>query len=203
MQVSQAFNALQVLNDQPVFRPPSTQKDRTATSGGTGIDGGPTPKPTIQGKPSLVEASFGGLLRRLGGPLPPVPKPPIENIIPLGPPQQTDQLGIRVHDYRQTLDAAHADLVSQLKIAQDTLKTAKQSGNQDAITAAQKTIDDLNVQLKDNRDNLLTVHDAVKGLRQFRQHLAADMKAGNMDAIQQDRDAIAQQRDQLLADIQA
>ena len=191
MQVSHAFNALQVLNDQPVFRPPSTKKDPTATSGGTGIDGGPTPKPAIQDKPSLVEASFGGLLRRLGGPLPPVEKPPVENIIPLGPPQETDQLGIRVHDYRETLDAAHADLVSQLKVAQDTMKTARQSGNQDAITAAQKTIDDLNV------------HDAVKGLREFRQHLAADMKAGNMDAIQQDRDAIAQQRDQLLADIQA
>lgn len=203
MQVSQAFNALRVLNDQPIFRPPSAQKDPSVANLGTGIDGGPTKKTTVLAPPTLVEASFGGLLRRLGGPLPPVHKPPVEDIIPLGPPAQTEQLGIRVHDYREALNAAHADLVSQLKVAQDSLKTAKQSGDQDAITAAQKSIDDLNLQLKDNRDKLLTVHDAVKDLREMRQQLAADVKAGNVDAIQQDRDAITQQRDVILADLQA
>jgi len=114
-----------------------------------------------------------------------------------------DQLATRVRDYRQTLDAVHADLITQLKSAKETLKAARQSGDRDAITAAQTAINDLNVQLGANRDSLSTVHDDVQGLRELRQQLTADVKAGNLDAIQQDRTAITEQRDQVLADIQA
>jgi hypothetical protein len=114
-----------------------------------------------------------------------------------------DQLEIRVRDYREALSGVHADLVSQLKSAQDTLKQARQSGDTDAISAAQQAIDDFHVQFTANHDSLSAVHNDVKGLRDLRQQLIADVKSGNLDAIQQDRNAISQQRDQVFADLQA
>jgi chromosome segregation ATPase len=122
---------------------------------------------------------------------------------PLGPPDQPDHLEVQVQDYRQALSGVHADLVSQLKSEREVLKQAHQSGDKDAIAAAQQAIDDLNVQLKANHDSLSAVHTDVKELRELRQQLIADVKSGNLDAIQQDRNAVAQQRDQVLADIQA
>jgi hypothetical protein len=193
MQVNQAFNELRVLNDQPVLRPPSTQKRLVESTTGSFVDVRPIPK----------QASFGDLLQNIGGTLPPLRKPPATGPSPLGEPPHVDQLETRVRDYRQTLDAVHADLITQLKSAKDTLKVARQSGDQDAITAAQTAINDLNVQLEANRDSLPVVHDDVQGLRELRQQLTADVKAGNLDAIQQDRNAITEQRDQVLADIQA
>jgi hypothetical protein len=83
------------------------------------------------------------------------------------------------------------------------LKQARQSGDQDAITAAQKAIDVLDVQLATNRDRLSVVHDDVNALRELSQLLTSDVKAGNLNSIQQDRDNVAQQRDQVLADLQA
>lgn len=127
-----------------------------------------------------------------GGPMPPELKPPVD-----------DGLGAQIRDYRQTLSAANGDLTTQLKAAKETLKAARQSGDADAIATAQKAVDDLNQQIQTNKDSLLHVHDDVKALRDLRAQLAADMKAGNLDAIQQDRDAITQQSAQILTDIQA
>ena len=196
MQVNFGSTGLRVLNDQPFSGPANTLKRSIESNARQSlVDVG---SPQLQGPPTRVPASFGSLLPRVDGPLPPTPNPS-----PLGVPDQPGQLESQVRDYRQTLNAVHADLVSQLKSAQDTLKQARQSGDQDAITAAQKAIDDLNVQLKANHDSLSAVHNDVKGLREMRQQLIADVKAGNLDAIQQDRNAISQQRDVVLADIQA
>ena len=203
MQVNQGFHALRVLNDQPVFRPPTTQKGLIDSTSRSLIDLQPTPKPIVQDPPTLHQTSFGSLLRNIGGTLPPVLNRPGSGPSPLGEPPHLDQLQTRVRDYRETLKAVYAELISQLQSAKDTLKEARQKGNQDSITAAQAASDDLNVQLKANRDSLSVVHGDVKELRELRQQLSADVKAGNLDAIQQDRDAVTQQRDQVLADIQA
>ena len=203
MQVNQGSNGLRVLNDQPVLRPPSTPRRLIESTGQSGVDVRPTPKPSVQGAPDLQQGSFGTFLRNVRGPLPPVLKPPVPGLSPLGEPPHVDQLETRVRDYRETLNAAHADLVSQLKSAKDTLREARQSGDQDWITGAQTAIDNLNVQLKANRDSLSAVHGDVQGLRELRQQLTTDVKAGNLDAIQQDRIAITQQREQVLTDLQA
>ena len=135
MQVNQGFNGLRVMNDQPFLGPPNTRKQSTARPSTTGEGDLP---PVVQGPPSLVEASFGSFLRRVGGPLPPTPKPIDPGPTPLGEPPHVDQLEIRVRDYREMLSGVHANLVSQLKSAQDTLKQARQSGDADAISAAQQ-----------------------------------------------------------------
>ena len=202
MQVTQAVAGLRVFNDPPVFRPPSTQRKSAETTAASFFDAPPTPKPVVQGPPDSLRASFGRLLRHFGGPLPPVPTH-ISQSSPLGAPPHVDQLGTQVRDYRDTLDAVHADLITQLKSARETLKTAHQSGDQGAITAARAAIDALTVQITSNRDSLSVVHDDVKQLRELRQQLSTDVKAGNLDVIQQDRDAVTQQRAQVLADLQA
>lgn len=203
MQVNQGFHVLRVLNDQPVFRPPSTQKGLIDSTIRSLIDLQPTPKPVVQDPPAFHQTSFGSLLRNVGGTLAPVLNSSVSGPSPLGEPPHVDQLQTRVRDYRETLKAVYAELIAQLQSAKDTLKDARQTGNQDSITAAQTAIDDLNVQLKANRDSPSVVHGDVKDLRELRQQLTADVKAGNLDAIQQDRDAVTQQRDQVLADIQA
>jgi hypothetical protein len=203
MQINQAVTGLRILNDHPVLRPPSTQRKSAESTAASFFDGPPTPKPVVQVPPDSLRASFGRLLRHLGGPLPPVPEPPIRQSSPLGAPPNVDKLGTRVDDYRDTLDAVHADLITQLKSARETLKAAHQSGDQDAITTARAAINALTVQITANRDSLSVVHDDVKQLRELRQQLSTDVKAGNLDVIQQDRDAITQQRAQVLADLQA
>jgi hypothetical protein len=114
-----------------------------------------------------------------------------------------DQLATRIRDYRNTLDAVHTDLISQLKAAKVALQQARQSGDQDSITSAQATIDDLNLLVQGNRDSLSLVHGDVKDLRELSQQLIADVKAGNFQAIQRDRAAITEQRDRVLTDLQA
>ena len=111
MQINQASSGLSVLNDQPVLRPPSARNRESVT----GIQ--LPPKPVVQGPPTLVETSFGNLLRTVGGTLPPERTPLGPGPIPLGEPPHVDQLETRVRDYRQTLDSVHADLVTQLKSA--------------------------------------------------------------------------------------
>jgi ABC-type amino acid transport substrate-binding protein len=121
----------------------------------------------------------------------------------LGEPPHADQLSTQVRDYRNTLNAANADLTAQLKAARQTLKDARQSGDQEAITAAQASVDGINVQLQANHDSLSKIHGDVKDLRELRQQLTTDVKTGNVDAIAQDRVAIAEQRQHVLADLQA
>lgn len=203
MQVNQAVTGLRFFNDQPVLRPPSTQRKSAESAAPAFFDGAPTPKPVVESSSDLLRASFGRLLRHFGGPLPPVPEPPVLRPSPLGEPPHVDLLGTRIDDYRDTLNAVHTDLITQLKSARETLKAAHQAGDQDAIKTAKSAIDALTVQIQANRDSLSVVHDDVKELRELRQQLSTDVKAGNLNAIQQDRAAITQQRDQLLTDLQA
>lgn len=201
MQISQLTNGFRPLNDQPVFRPPSTQRLPIPSTGLPIIDVRPTGPPVLQGPPTLVHTSFGNLLQSTGGTLPPTPAPDHGRF--LGPPVDADNLATQIRDYKSTLSTAHADLITQLKSARETLKAARQSGDQDAISSAQSALDDINVQLKANQDSFSKLHDDVTDLRELRQQLISDVKARNLDALQQDRDAITQQRDQVLADIQA
>lgn len=145
-----------------------------------------TPGTGLQGTAAAPPPAWGH-----GGPMPPEFKPPVG-----------DGLGAQIRDYRHTLSAANADLTAQLKAARETLKTARESGDADAIATAQKTVDDLNQQIQTNKGSLKTVHDDVKELRDLCAQLTADMKARNLDAIQQDRDAITQQYAQVVTDIQ-
>lgn len=201
MQVNHVFDGPKLLNDQPLLRQPAARLGPSESS----VPAKLRPLPDPVGPPLRQSTSFGNLINRFREPLFPISKPasPSPSPSPLGEPPHVDQLGTRVHDYRETLDSVHADLISQLKSATETLKEARKSGDHDAITAAQTAIDNLNLQLRTNRESLSVVHDDVKGLREMRQQLSADVKAGNLDAIQQDRDAISQQRDQVLADLQA
>jgi len=198
MQVN-PFNGLRVINDQPVLHKGSTDYRFSALNPGQQqFEGGP-----VRQGPTLRDWPFDKTLLRSLSPNLAVATSPDTQPSPLGEPPQVDKLGTQVRDYRQTLNAVHADLVSQLKTAQDALKDARKSGDKDAIAAAQASIDDLNTQIQANRDSLLTVHDDVKALREMRQQLAADVKAGNTSALQQDRDAITQASAKVLTDIQA
>jgi hypothetical protein len=122
---------------------------------------------------------------------------------PLGGPPQVDKLGTQVRDYRNTLNAVRSDLVSQLKVADQALKQARQAGNQDAINDAQSAINGIKAQIKANGNRLLVIHNDVQSLREIRQKLSADVKAGYTEAAEQDRRAFAQQQFQLIADLQA
>ena len=196
MQINQVSSALTAANDRPRLRPPSTREPGSST----GIP--LPPRPVVQGPPTLVETSFGSALRGAGGTLPPATRPPGPGPAPLGLPAHVDQLETQVRDYRQTLESVHSDLITQLKADQLSLQQARQSGNQDAITAAQKAIADVDAQLSVNSNHLSVVHEDVKSLRELSQQLTADVKAGNLDSIQQDRNAVAEERAQVLADLQ-
>jgi len=200
MQINSLPNGLRPLNDQPAFRPPSTQ--RTATPSTNPAVKDVLPNPDIDGNPVGPQFSFGKALQGAGGSrggtLPPTPNP--DGF--LGQPPPLDKLATLVCDYRNTLSDVHSDLITQLKSDRASLQAAKQSGDQDAITAAQTALDSVNAQLKANQDNLTKVHDDVKGLREARQQLTADVKAGNLAALEQDRDAVAQGKIQVLTDIQ-
>jgi hypothetical protein len=188
MQVNLLRPALQ----QPVFRTPA----RPAISP-TFIDGAPKPAADPTG------VFFGKLLNNLTGSLPPASSPADLQPSPLGGPPQVDKLGTQVRNYRDTLNAVRSDLVTQLKAADEALKQAHQNGDHNAITAAQSAIDDLNTQIKANLQSLATIHDDVEALRDLRQQLSADIASGNWNDVQLDRHAIAHQRHQLIADIQA
>ena len=199
MQVNQAISGLPPQLGLPVFRQLVKQSSSAPSTGNSLIEG-----TTASAVASPREWTFGKLLlNNLKSPLLPASTSPDSRTSSLGESSQPDKLGTMVRDYRETLMAVRADLVSQLKAATETLKQAHKSGDTDAITAAQSAVDGLDAQIKANRESLLTVHDDVKALREMRQQLSADVKAGNIDAIQQDRDLITQQRGQLLADLQA
>ncbi len=201
MQISQLTNGFRPLNDQPVFRPPSTQRLPIPSTGSPIIDVRPIGPTVLQVPSTLVQTSFGNLLQSTGVTLPPTPTPDHGRF--LGPPVHADNLAPQIRDYKSTLSTAHADLVTQLQSARETLKAARQSRDQDAISSAQTALDNINVQLQANHDSFSQLHHDATDLRELRQHLIADVKARNLDALQQDRDAITQQRAQVLADIQA
>lgn len=130
------------------------------------------------------------------GPLPPV----FRHWGPLPPEMKLSSL---VRDYRTTVNAEHADLVAQLKDARETLKEAQKARDTDAIAEAQKSVAELEQKIQANRDSLTTLHDDVALMRELRQQLASDVKSGNLETIQQDREAIEQQRQQIRTDVQA
>jgi uncharacterized protein (DUF3084 family) len=114
-----------------------------------------------------------------------------------------DQMGVKVRDYRASMNAAYKDDVAQLKAARAELKEARKTGDKEAIAAAQQAIADVQQLMRDNRAQLQTVHDNVAQVREARQQLAADVKAKNVDAIQQDIAAFNEHRDQVFADLMA
>ncbi len=203
MQVNQGFDGLRSVNFHPPLLPPRPSRQTIDSNAPPSSDVQATFHPSEQGAPAPQSPSFGNLLSSVQGPLPPTLKPPVAGASLLGAPPHVDQLATRVRDYRDTLSAVNSDLLSQLKSAKDVLQEARKSGVQDLITAAQTAVDDLNVQIKANQDSLSQVRGDVKGLRELSQQLIADVKAGNLDALQQDRNAITQQRDKVLADLQA
>jgi hypothetical protein len=203
MQVNPGFNELRLVNDQPVLLPPRAPRQPNRSTAPPFIDNRSTPQPVSPGQPNLQRPSFENLLLNVRGTLPPTIKPPVVGPSPLGEPPHVGQLATRVRDYRNTLNAVNTDLIVQLKSARDTLQEARKSGDQDGISGAEKAIDNLNVELKANRDSLSLVQGDVKDLRELSQQLIADVKAGNLDSIQQDRNAVTLQRDKVLADLQA
>ena len=202
MQVNHGSNELRLFTG-PALLPPRAPKQIIDSTPPLSIDGEAAPQSARQGLPNLQSPTFENLLQVGLGPLPPTIKPPVAGPSPLGEPPHVDHLATRVRDYRDTLAVVNGELTAQLKLAKDTLQEARQSGDLDSIAAAQTAIDHLNDALKVNRDSLSLVQGDVKDMRELRQQLIADVKAGNLDAIQQDRYALSQQRDKVLADLQA
>jgi len=128
---------------------------------------------------------------------------PLERPALTGPKPPVYKLSALVRDYHTTTNAEHADLTAQLKAAKETLKQAHLSGDKNAITAAETAVAGLEQQIGANRDRLSTLRDDVAAMRNLRQQLALDVKAGNQSAIQQDREAITQQGEQIRTDLQA
>lgn len=187
----------------PALLPPRTPKQRIDSTTPPSIDNQTAPQSARQGSPNRQSPLFGNLLQSGLGPLPPTIKPSETEPSPLGEPPHVDRLATRVRDYRDTLGVVNGELTAQLKLAKDALQDARKSGDVDSIAAAQTRIDHLNRELKVNRDSLSLVQGDVKDLRELRQQLIADVKAGNLDAMQKDRNALTQQRDKVLADLQA
>lgn len=115
----------------------------------------------------------------------------------------SEHMGLLIQQFRGNMSAAYKDEVAQLKAAREALKDAYKAGDKAAIDADKQAVQDLEQQIKANRATLLNVHDDVKQMRELRQQLAADVKAKNVDAIQQDRDAFNEAKSQVLTDIQA
>jgi hypothetical protein len=114
-----------------------------------------------------------------------------------------DHVGAKVRDYRADLAAAYKDETAQLKAARESLQEAYRSGDKDAINAANQAVEGIQQERQANRAAAKTVHGDVAELRGARKQLAGDVKAKNVDAIQQDIDAVNQAHDQILVDTQA
>jgi hypothetical protein len=100
-----------------------------------------------------------------------------------------DHVGATVRDYRTTLAAAFKDETTQLKAARESLQEAYKSGDKTAVDAAKLAVEGIQQDRQANRAAAKTVHGDVAELRGARKQLAADVKANNVDAIQQDIDA--------------